>query len=93
MAWHIQAGVAGGLDTATRRLLDAAGKTKSVRLGEGARISREWHGVVHEVEVASQGYRYQGDTYGSLSEVARLITGVRWNGPRFFGLRAAKASR
>jgi hypothetical protein len=55
-------------------------------------LIREWEGIPHEVVVmADGGFLYRGERYGSLSEVARQITGVRWNGPRFFGLRLAKA--
>ena len=53
----------------------------------GSTLIREWQGVRHEVEVRPDGYVWQGQRHASLSEVARLITGVRWNGPRFFGLR------
>lgn len=53
----------------------------------GSTLIREWQGVRHEVEVRPDGYVWQGERHASLSKVARLITGVRWNGPRFFGLR------
>jgi hypothetical protein len=53
----------------------------------GTRLTREWQGVLHEVTVISGGYVWQGQRFASLSKVAREITGVRWNGPRFFGLR------
>lgn len=53
----------------------------------GLTLIREWQGVRHEVEVRSDGYVWHGQKHASLSKVARLITGVRWNGPRFFGLR------
>ena len=53
----------------------------------GSTLIREWQGVRHEVEVRPDGYVWQGQRHASLSKVARLITGVRWNGPRFFGLR------
>ena len=57
-------------------------------LTPGALLSREWKGVRHEVTVAPDGQlHWEGGKYRSLSEVARAITGVRWNGPRFFGLR------
>lgn len=52
-------------------------------------LTREWQGVCHEVEVRPDGYVWQGRAHKSLSSVARQITGVRWNGPRFFGLRSA----
>jgi hypothetical protein len=52
----------------------------------GARLIREWHGKTHVVDVVQHGYAWQGQTYRSLSEIARAITGARWSGPRFFGL-------
>jgi len=56
-------------------------------LGAGARLMRDWHGVTHHVEVTEEGFRWNNEVYGSLSAIARQITGARWNGPRFFGLR------
>jgi hypothetical protein len=50
-------------------------------------LVRDWKGTAHRVTVAEQGFSYQERTYASLSEIAREITGTRWNGPRFFGLR------
>jgi hypothetical protein len=62
-------------------------------LQAGVRLAREWRGVRHEVEVLEGGViLYQGSRYDSLSSVARAITGVRWNGPRFFGLRPIGAA-
>ena len=92
-AWRIQADAFGAMDRATvaalQRKSPAAG---SRHLAVGTRLAREWRGVRHEVEVAAEGFHHGGRTYRSLSEVARAITGVRWNGPRFFGLRDAAAS-
>jgi hypothetical protein len=48
---------------------------------------RDWKGTSHRVTVLARGYQYQDRTYNSLSRIARAITGTRWNGPRFFGLR------
>jgi hypothetical protein len=53
----------------------------------GSRLNREWNGVRHEVDVAEGGFVWNGERHTSLSSIARKITGVRWNGPRFFGLR------
>ena len=67
-----------------------AGKKPRLRTSTfqpGSTLIREWQGVRHEVEVRPDGYVWQGQRHASLSKVARLITGVRWNGPRFFGLR------
>ena len=58
-------------------------------LPEGTVISREWKGLRHEVEIAEGGFVYRGERWKILSEIAREITGTRWNGPRFFGLREA----
>ena len=57
----------------------------------GVTLSREWAGVMHTVQVLEAGYAWNGATYASLSRVAQLITGTKWNGPRFFGLRAKAA--
>ena len=87
LAWRIQAYAFGGLDAATVRLL---GNHKApLRLAEqpGTRLARDYAGRRHEVIVVEDGVVYDGKRYGSLSEVARIITGQRWNGPRFFGLR------
>jgi hypothetical protein len=62
----------------------AMGETE---LRPGVRLIREWGGTPHEVMVMERGYAYRGTSYSSLSEVARHITGARWSGPRFFGLK------
>lgn len=89
LAWRIQADHAGGLDADLRRALRRlAGVKAAPEPTAGTRLVREWEGTPHEVIVMSEGgFLYRGDRYRSLSEIARLITGVRWNGPRFFGLR------
>ena len=56
----------------------------------GTRLIREWQGVEHTVTVLDDGFEYQGRPYKSLSAIARAITGTRWNGYRFFGLRERK---
>ena len=86
LAWRIQAERCGGFDAVTRSLLEQDDKVAPKPL-PGTRLAREWAGKRHEVIVGDKGVIYEGVTYGSLSEVARLITGQRWNGPRFFGLR------
>jgi hypothetical protein len=93
LAWRIQVAAFGGLDSETRRRLRRSSVPTPVSPGPtpGTRISREWKGVSHEVEVTADGFTYDGRRFGSLSEVARTITGARWNGPRFFGLRAPEA--
>ena len=55
-------------------------------LKSGTRLVREWNGSTHVVDVVEGGYRWNERTYGSLSAIARAITGARWSGPRFFGV-------
>lgn len=88
LAWRIQSDALGGLDTETRsalfkKALPATGPT----LAPGMRLEREWRGVRQVVEVVDTGFRWDAKTYRSLSQVAQAITGSKWNGPRFFGLR------
>lgn len=88
LAWRIQADAFGGLDAEARGAL--ARKSLPVaapNLAPGMRLDREWRGVRETVEIVEGGYRWRGQTYPSLSKVAQAITGVKWNGPRFFGLR------
>jgi hypothetical protein len=59
----------------------------------GTRLIREWQGVEHCVTVRDEDFEYQGRPYKSLSAVARAITGTRWNGLIFFGLKNHRASR
>ena len=96
IAWKIQERAYGGLRTTTRRklsnlvrTLDQEGDLVPERqrvLRPGARLIREWHGTTHTVLVVEGGFEWQGKTWRSLSAIARAITGVRWSGPRFFGL-------
>mgnify|MGYP000098917386 CR=1 FL=1 len=90
LAWRIQADVHGGFDVATRRMIE---KDSPVQLAvtAGMRLAREWACKRHEVVVIESGVVYEGTTYRSLSAVARHITGMSWNGPRFFGLRQENA--
>lgn len=53
----------------------------------GTRLLREWHGVEHAVTVLADGFEWEGRPYRSLSAIARAITGTRWNGWTFFGLK------
>src|SRR5580700_11481202 len=92
IAWRLQTAVRGGLDPETRRLLRLKSVSRPPAPPTGSRLTREYHGELFEVEVGREGYIYAGHVYGSLSEVARLITGTRWNGPRFFGLRNGRAT-
>ncbi len=62
------------------------------RIKAGAVLVRDWKGATHRVTVAENGFSYQERNYASLSEIAREITGTRWSGPRFFGLRTTEKS-
>jgi len=71
-------------DASARRSISA----KPVRkVSAGTVLIREWQGATHQVTVLDDGVVYRGKRYRSLSEVARLITGCRWSGPAFFGLK------
>ena len=99
LAYRLQAERLGDLDAESRRLLDrsaspeqtsrraAEANKRTNRLRPGTVLGREWNGHVHRVAVMAGGFAWNGSTYASLSKVAFAITGTRWNGPRFFGLR------
>jgi hypothetical protein len=102
IAYRIQECAYGGMDAATKRQLNALiaqhAKTPGKivlprRIKPGAILVRQWKGESHRVAVLEDGFAYAGKTHESLSEIARLITGTRWNGPRFFGLRAKKEAQ
>ena len=59
----------------------------------GTALVRSWHGVTHQVLLTDRGYVYKGETYRSLSHIAREITGAHWSGPRFFGIRRRTKTR
>jgi hypothetical protein len=59
---------------------------QAASLRPGAKLVREWHGRTHVVVVTDKGFDYAGSSYQSLTEIAKLITGAHWSGPRFFGL-------
>src|SRR5262245_60274663 len=102
IAYRLQAEVLGDLDAETLRFLKkidlAPAKTEAIPLTKaleqrqrdlspGTVLMREWNLQTHRVIVVDQGFVWNGTTYDSLSKVAQAITGTRWNGPRFFGLR------
>jgi Protein of unknown function (DUF2924) len=99
IAHRIQEKVYGGLSAPTRRLLDQLVKAAMAkpngrlalprRIKPGSELVRTWKGRSHRVMAMADGFAYGGKTYASLSEIASDITGTRWNGPRFFGLRSA----
>jgi hypothetical protein len=90
LAWEIQAGALGCLPRGATQTLDQLGRrqTRTTPHRAGMRLVRSWQGVVHVVEVGDDRViRWDGRTWRSLSEVARAITGTRWSGPAFFGLK------
>ena len=98
VGWHLQSKAHGGLDRTTREQIAAMvddvragrepGVTKSPSdLNPGATLVREWNGRTYQVQVLETGYLFENRVWRSLSEIAREITGARWNGPKFFGLR------
>lgn len=107
LAYRIQAEMLGDLDAETLRFLKrlgASGTNDDVApltdafnqrrrgLLPGTILTREWNGQVHRVMVVKDGFAWNGHTYNSLSTIAYVITGTKWNGPRFFALRDRKAA-
>jgi hypothetical protein len=100
LAHAIQEKAAGGASKALRRSIEQLNdKAKQnadkapVSLKPGTWLSRTWHGEVHQVVVLDSGFEYRGESYVSLSAIARRITGAAWSGPRFFGLHSARAGK
>jgi len=99
VAYGLQEKALGGIKSSTRRLLERAAQdgdarrptasTQTAEARSGTVLIREWHGFSYRVTVLEDGVLLRGTHYRSLSEVARKITGTRWSGPRFFGLRAS----
>jgi hypothetical protein len=93
IAYRLQEKAFGGLKPSAQRILDRVcdGRGESAqprsRAGAGTVLIREWRGVRHRVIVLDNDVVYRGRRYKSLSEVARAITGTRWSGPLFFGLK------
>lgn len=90
LAWELQASVHGGLSRRTSQRLDqlVAAKTSTTAARPGMRLVREWNGTLHVVTVGEDDViRWNGIGWKSLSQVARAITGTRWSGPAFFGLK------
>lgn len=105
IAYRLQAEAIGDLDAETLRFLKqidlAPSKQAAIPLAQafdqrkrevspGTVLTREWNGDQHRVTVVDGGFFWGGNAYKSLSEVAKAITGTKWNGPRFFGLRDKK---
>ena len=105
ISWRIQELSYGGLNRDTRRTLELLADEIERKITRksmvkdprnpipGTRLIREWDGVQHTVTVLREGYEWEGRTYRSLSAVARTITGVNWNGFRFFALNGLRRKR
>ncbi len=102
IAYRLQEKAYGGLKASTRRYLEsvvtAEQDNRSIKPAEakvepGTRLVREWHGRAYEVLVLQDQVQMNGRLYNSLSEVAEVITGVHWSGPRFFGLTSVTSSQ
>ena len=99
IAHRIQEKAYGGLNASARRLLDQLVKAAMAkpngrlelprRIKPGSELVRSWKGKTYRVMVMADGFAYDGEKFASLSEIASEITGTKWNGPRFFGLRSA----
>jgi hypothetical protein len=97
IAWKLQERVYGGLTVAQKRKLAVIAEelqkngdlsaNPAIRVKPGLRLMREWRGETHSVLVLEDGFEWNGEHRTSLSAIAREITGTRWSGPRFFGLR------
>jgi hypothetical protein len=93
LAWELQAKVRGGLSRRTQQRLEqmSQAKTFTREVQPGMRLVREWNGAIHIVQVGEDGViRWNDKAWRSLSEVVRAITGTRWSGPAFFGLKQKK---
>jgi hypothetical protein len=101
IAYRLQEKALGGLKPATVRLLEriacdatarrqAAPTLEKVRASAGTVLIREWHGTKHQVTVLKDGFLYRAKHFHSLSQIARTITGSRWSGPLFFGLKSSR---
>jgi hypothetical protein len=99
IAYKIQERAHGGLSSQSKRQLRTLAEQLKTAEGDkfkpgimlkvGAKLVREWGGQTHMVIVREDGFDYGGRSYRSLSMIARKITGTRWSGPRFFGIRRA----
>jgi hypothetical protein len=98
IAYRIQEEAFGGLDRETVKHLDRLARGEKPnelnrRLKTGTVLAREYNGERHTVTVVPDGFLWREATYSSLSIIAQAITGTKWNGPRFFGLRVPSQSK
>ena len=92
LAYRVQVDALGGLSRESIHLIERVGEGNTVPLPKrrespGTVLVREWNGIRYHVTTVPDGFAWNGSTYRSLSEVAYAITGTKWSGPRFFGLR------
>jgi hypothetical protein len=95
IAYRIQELALGGLSDKAKLKLETLAKggvTATLRrkhsdLLPGTKICKEYNKVIHQVEVMKDGFEYNGQKWKSLSAIATKITGTKWNGPKFFGMR------
>ena len=106
LAFRLQSDAFGDLDKSIRRILrsardnDAAAPferrepqtREGLGLKAGALLVREWKGRLERVMILEEGFAWNGRTFGSLSQIAKAMTGTNWNGHRFFGLRQGKTA-
>jgi Protein of unknown function (DUF2924) len=106
LAYRLQTDAFGGLDRSIQRMLRSnkerdpvvpfdrrAPQTREgIGLKAGALLAREWNGKLERVVILEEGFAWNGQTYGSLSQIAKAMTGTNWNGHRFFGLRQGKTA-
>ena len=103
LAYQIQEEAYGGLKPSTRKRLQKLAEEldrssnpelkSTPQIKVGTKLIRHWQGRRHEVLVNDEGFDYRGKRYRSLSEIAREITGTRWSGPLFFGLKQVRQMR
>jgi hypothetical protein len=104
IAHRMQEEALGGVSAAGQRQLAASARglaangkqplvTPAAKLKPGTTLVREWHGRTHTVIVLEKGFEHDGKHHTSLTQIAHLITGAHWSGPRFFGLRRASRHR
>ena len=103
LAYRLQEQAYGGLNPSTRKRLHKLGAQLEEnqkaplpllpQLRPGTKLLRQFQGEIHDVLVVNEGFEYRGKHYQSLSEIAREITGTRWSGPLFFGLKQSQKAR
>jgi len=101
IAYRWQEKAEGGLTRdELRKLASLAVKDEKIRAGKapstikpGTWLSRTWHGEVHQLVVLDKGYEFRGERFASLSAIACRITGAKWSGPRFFGLKSPRLGK